>query len=277
MARERLWLGGVDVADLAIRAIDLSGTLTVPDRRGGNAEAEGRHGSIHTPRKKYTGRRAVFEFWLRGTLPDGTVPADPKATFYDNLHRFAQLLAQDRTPMVHQLPDGTRREILVEVVTAVEPTRYKTGDLGKVSVAFDAAEAFWHAQAVTTVAFPLAAGATRTLTEFAASDAPIDDALLTFGPGTNPVLTQTQTGIALAYDAAIASGRTVVLDCGAWSGAGTGGLVFDRTKLRTPPDDGRWFALDPVIGGAPTVRLDHNGGATPMTCTIAARQKWLFG
>jgi hypothetical protein len=277
MARERLWLGGVDVADLAIRAIDLSGALTVPERRGGNQEADGRHGAIHTPRKKYRGRRAVFEFWLRGTLPDGTVPQDPKSEFYTNLHRLAQILAQDRVLMVHQLPDGTRREILVEVVTAVEPSRYRTGDLAKVGLAFDSADAFWQAQQPTTVELSLPAGATYELTEFAASDAPIDDALITFQPGPSPVLTQTDTGIFLAYDATIAAGQTLDVDCQAWRGSGTGGLVFDRTKLRTHPADGRWFALDPVIGGAPTVRLDHQGGATPMDLSISARQKWLFG
>lgn len=277
MGRDRLWLGGVNVADFAIRAIDLSGALAVPEKRGGNVEAEGRHGAIHTPRKKYRGRRAVFEFWLRGTLPDGTVPADPKSTFYDNLHTLAQILAQDRVPMVHQLPNGVRREILVEVVTTVEPSRYRTGDLAKVGIAFDSAEAFWHSQTVTTVPFSLAAGETRTLTAFGPSDAPIDDAVIEFGPVENVVLTQTQTGIFVAYDDLIPTGQGLIVNCSEHRLYPVGALVPDRRKLRTHPSDGRWFALDPVIGGAPIIRLDHNGGATPVAGSISARQKWLFG
>ena len=50
----------------------------------------------------------------------------------------------------------------------------------------------------------------------------------------------------LAYDAVIVTGQTITVDCGTWAGTGTGGLVFDRLKLRSDPRDARLFTLDPV-------------------------------
>lgn len=278
MAAERLWLAGLDVATWAIKAIDLSGLLSIPEKRGENSPVDGRHGDIWTPGKKYGGREVPFEFWIRGTPANGVVPADPSTAFYDNLHTLGQILAQQRFPMVHQLPNGVMREIQVEVTAAVAPDRFKTGDLAKVGVAFRASEAFWQAQDVTTVGpFGLANNATRSMTEFVASDAPIDDAILTFGPGNGPDFYHQESGLFVAYDAVIPSGQTIVVDCGRKRLTGTGGLVPDRRLLRTHASDGRWFSLEPKVGGSPTVRLEHAGGATPMNVTVAARQKWMWG
>lgn len=279
MPTEGLTIGGVDVSTFAVRVVDLSGLLAVPQRRGEDIPVPGRHGSLRVARKKYGPRMTGLEFLIRGALPDGSVPADPKAQFYGNLHTLARIIAQDDVvEMVHMLPDGTARRIDAEVVAAVEPQRYKSGDLARVRVVFSSAAAFWEATEPTVIGpFALATGATRELVELAGSEAPIDDATVTFGPSSNPVLTAVGSGVFLAYDDVIAAGRTVVLDAGAWSGSGTGGLVYDRTKVRSDPRDGGWFTLGPPIGpGGPVVRLDHTGGGTAEV-TITARRKWLFG
>jgi len=273
---EGLTIGGVNVSTYAVRVIDLSGLLRVPERRGENLPMPGRHGNLRVPRKRYNGREMALEFWIRGAQPDGTVPANPKAQFYTNLRTLGQIIGQDLVTLVHTLPDGTTRRIDAEALTAVDAMRYKAGDLGKVSVAFTSAAAFWEASAPTTIGpFSLTAGGTRQLTELADCDAPIDDATITFGPATNPVLTCVGSGSFLAYDELIASGRSVALDASAWSGVGAGGLTYDRAKVRSDPRDGGWFCLDPAPGG-PTVRLDHTGGGSAPV-TITARKKWLFG
>lgn len=278
MGREKVWLSTLDVTTPAIIARDLSGALAIPEKRGENTAANGRHGTIRSQGKKYGGREAVMEFLVFGRTAAGVVPADPKAQLYANLHELGQVLAQDVFPMIHQLPDGTLREIPVEVMTAVTPERHKVGDFATVKVAFTSASAFWRAQDVTTASVSLANNGTRVMSEFAASDAPIDDLILTFGPGPGPDLYDTRSnGLFLAYDATIASGQGLIVDCGRKRLTGTGGLIPDRTLLRTHPSDGRWFALDPVIGGAPTIRLDHGGGATPMNLTLAGKQSWMFG
>lgn len=273
---EGLTIGGVDVSTLAVRVIDLSGLLRVPERRGENLPVPGRHGDLRVPRKRYTGRETALEFWIRGAQADGTVPANPRAQFYDNLRTLGQLIGQQVVTLVHTLPDGTTRRIEAEALTAVDASRYKSGDLARIGVAFTSAAAFWEATATTTIGpFSLTAGSTRQLVELADTDAPIDDAIVTFGPGSNPVLTDLASGSFIAYDDVIASGRSVALDTSAWSGSGAGGLTYDRTKVRSDPRDGGWFTLDPAPGG-PTVRLDHTGGGSAPV-TLQVRKKWLFG
>lgn len=277
MAEGLTW-GGVDVASFAIRAVDLSGLLAIPARRGENLPVAGRDGAVGGGRKFYNGREFVVEFLLRGCLPDGTIPAGPAGSlFYDNLHVLAALCVQDLANLVHTLPDGSTRVLPVEVLTAVQPTRWLAGMSGSVKVAFTSTAAFWRAATVTSATFTLAAGATRSLAEFAPSDGRIDDALVTFGgaatTGNNPTLTQVETGLALGYDDTFTSGKSMQL--GDYSSNGVG-LTFDRLKLRTDPRIGAWWVIDPVPGGSPTLRLDLTGGG-PMQLTIAARQSWAVG
>lgn len=273
-----LSFAGLDLNTRAISFVDLSGALALPERRGENVAVEGRHGMVRAARKKYGGRIAPFEFLVTARTPAGELPADLDAQFAANLRALGAALAVDVAPLVHTLPDGTARQVLAEARAAVTPERGRSGRLVRVRVPFESHEAFWRALTPTTAGpYPLAAGATRLLTEFALSDAPIDDPVLTFGPGPAPTLTDVGSGVFVAYDAPIGAGQTLVLDCAEWRGYGTGGLTFDRTKLRTTPGEGRWFGLDPVRGSAPTIRLDHAGGATTMPVTVSARQAAMFG
>lgn len=279
MAEGLTW-GGVDVASFAIRAVDLSGLLAIPAKRGENVPVAGRDGAVGGGRKFYNGREFVVEFLLRGCLPDGTIPAGPAgALFYSNLHVLAALCVQDLATLVHTgMPDGgADRTLPVEVLNTVDPTRWLAGMSGSVKVAFTSTAAFWRSIAVTTATFTLASGATRKLVEFAPSDGRIDDALVTFGggatTGNNPTLTQVETAMALGYDETFTAGKSMQL--GDYSNNGVG-LTFDRLKLRTDPRIGAWWVIDPVPGDAPTLRLNLTGGG-PMQITVAARQSWAVG
>lgn len=278
MALDRLAFAGLDLTSPAISALDLSGTLAIPERRGENVPVEGRHGMVRAARKKYGGRIAPFQLIVRGRTAAGVWPADPMAQLELNLRELGAVLALDSGALVHTMVDGAQRRIVAECRASVEGERPTRGATVTIPAAFESHEAFWRALTATSVGpVSLANGATRLLTEFALSDGPIDDPVVTFGPGTNPVLTDVATGVFVAYDAAVGAGQTLILNCADWTATGTGGLTFDRTKLRTTPGEGRWFGLDPVRGSAPTVRLNHNGGATPMNVTISARQSWMFG
>jgi hypothetical protein len=273
---EGLSFAGLDLGTRAISFVDLDGPLALPERRGENVAVEGRHGMVRAARKKYGGRVAPVELLVTGRTAAGVLPADPRAQLDANLRELGAALAVDVAPLVHTLSSGVQRQVLAECRAAVTPTRGRAGTLVRVKAVFESHEAFWRALTPTVASFSLAAGASRLLAEFAPSDAPIDDPVLTFGPGPAPTLRVPATGLFVAYDAPIGAGQTLVLDCAEWDGSGTGGLVFDRTKLRTTPGEGRWFGLDPVRGSAPTVRLDFNGGGT-MPVTISARQSWMFG
>lgn len=278
MGAHGLWIGGLDVVKKPIRAVDLSGLLTVSAKRGENMEVPGRSGSIHLPAKLYEGTRAPFQFQLWGTLPDGSVPPDPSLQLWrDNLRRLGRVLSQPGlVPLVHQLPDGTFREVPVEVAVALDPEVSKTSDYGTVAIAFDSPSAFWRGQSTVSIPLSLANGATRTLTELDTCDAPIEDALVTFGPCTNPRLADSVTGTFLAYDAVIGSGQTLTINTATLRMTGTGGLVPDRTKLRTHATDARWLVLQPSTTGPAVVTFTHNGsGSVPVT--IVARPSWLWG
>lgn len=273
---EGLTWAGVDVATWAVHAIDLSGLLAIPARRGGNVVVAGRDGAVRVPRKVYGPREFVVEFWVRGCLPDGTVPdAGQNATFYESMGLLASLCVQDVATMVHTLPDGRQRTLDVEVINAVDPQRWLAGMLGRVRVAFSSASAWWRGLEPVTVSADLPTGGTVTLDELADSNGRIDDAWLTFGAGVNPTLTDPRTGAFIGYDDAIGSGQTLSL--GAYEWATTGGLVFDRRLLRRDRRQGAWFVIDPVPGaGAPELRLDHTGSGT-MPVTIEAYPSWAVG
>lgn len=277
---EALSWGGVDVASWAIRAKDLSGLLAIPARRGENPTVAGRAGRLYQPRKVHDGREFVVEFLVRGATADGRVPADrvSAAVFYDNMHVLAALAVGEPRVMRHTLPDGTVRELVVEVLTPVEPERWLAGMNATVKVAFTSTWAWWRSVDTVTAERTLAAGQTATLTEFAPSDAPIDDAVVTFAAGTstgnNPRLTQTDPGGAyIGYRRAFTAAERLAVGDYSWNPTG---FTFTRTALDTDPRVGTWFVLDPIPGGAPTVRLDLTG-AGPMTIRVAARQAYGVG
>mgnify|MGYP007020372111 CR=1 FL=1 len=278
MAEGLTW-GGVDVSTFAVRVVDLSGLLALPGRRGEDLAVAGRDGRIRQERKPYEGRDFPLEFFIRGATPGGLVPPDgANAQFYANMDLLSQLCTQDVAPMVHTLP-GTaaqQRRLDVEVMTGIDPSRWKAGMLAKVTVPFTSASTWWRGLAAISATFTLASGATRALTEWAGMSGRIDDALVTLGGGStsgnNPLLTQVETGIGIGYNHSFTTGQSMRLGDYSWLPGG-GAPAFDRTKLVKDPRIGPWWVLDPVPGGVPTVRLDLTGGG-PMQVTVAARQSW---
>lgn len=277
MGSHGLWIGGLDVAHKPIRAVDLGGLLAVPEKRGENIEVPGRSGALHLPAKLYQGRRAPFELQGWGVRPDGIVPADTSAQMWTNLRAFGRILTQPGlVPMVHQLPDGTFREIPVEVAVALQPEVAKTGDYLTVAVAFDSPSAFWRGQSLTTASLTLGNNSTTVLSAFATCDGPVEDPVIVIGPSTNPRLQDVVTGTFVAYDATIGAGQTLRIDTATKRLTGTGGLVPDRRRLRTHDSDARWLALQPATDGPPSVVFTHNGSGT-VPVTLTGRPSWIWG
>jgi hypothetical protein len=265
---------GLNLAGPALTARDLSGLLSLPERRGENVPVPGRHGTVRAQRKRYGGLVAPFEILVRGYRLDGTANVeDPAGQVAANLDVLGRVLALDAGLLVHTLPDESTRSVVAEARAAVDATRDRSGMLATVKVAFESASAFWRADEDTVATVTLPSGGSAQLGEFDGCTAPIDDAVVTFGPGANPRLDAGDGFI--AYDATIPSGATVTIDCGAYDVRTTGALTRDRTKLRTTPGAGTWLELAAEVGG-PTVQLTHAGGS-PMNITVAARKAWVFG
>jgi hypothetical protein len=273
----RLQLGPLDVTTKAIRPVSLSGLLNTPEKRGENLHIDGMNGSVRVGGKKYNGRSMPLDFQVWGRNPDGTPAADPAGAMLSHLSLLGQVLGQDVITMTHTFPDGTVREIPVEVIASTEPELHHTGDYLTMSVVFESPWAFWRSPAAVAPAFNLTNGGSRVMVEFAPSQAPIDDAVYTIGPSSNPRLGDTVSGLFVQYLDVIGAGRTLVIDAGAKKLTGTGGLVPDRTKLRTHASDGRWMALCPAVGTAPTLTLTQTGGSGAVPLTVSGRQSWIFG
>lgn len=275
---EGLSYAGVSLAGPALTARDLSGTLATPERRGENVPVPGRHGTVRAARKRYGGRTAPFEILVRGYTLDGVAAATTEqaaAYVTANLDILARLLALDEAPLVHTMGDATQRQVMAEARAAVEGDRHKSGVYAVVKVAFESSSAFWRGVDPVAAVAELTSGGTAQLAELDGCTAPIDDPVIVLGPGTNPVVTDVASGLFLAYDAVIGVGQTLTVDCAEWELRGTGGLVPDRTKLRTTPGVGSWLELSPSIGG-PLVQLEHPSGGA-MSISVTARRAWLFG
>lgn len=278
---ERLRWGGVDVDTFALSAIDLSGLLALPARRGTNTPVAGRDGDVRTSRKSYGAREFGVEFRLDGCLPDGSIPPQGQArAFYEALDLFGALCAQDVAPLDHLLPDGvTWRSLPVEVIAAVEPSRELHGGHGRAKVIFTSHESWWRGLVEVTDTLTLAAGGVAVLPSFAGSNGRIDDALVTFGIGTttgnNPTLTHVPSGIGVGYEYSFLAADGLTL--GRYAALGSGAVVFDRQKLIKDARIGPWWVLDTGLPGvAPQVRLDLTGGG-PMTVSVTARSSWATG
>lgn len=282
-------INGTSLDNLLAQGVEGSqGLHTVPAKRGSNVEVPGRHGAKHIPGKRYQPAALVLPMWVRGVNPDGSVPSDASArlTFHQRVRELVALFTVGELVTVrHTLTDGTAREITGEVTDLIDFTIEGVGrsTLGRVSVGLTCADPFWTDLAATTATFALATGATRTLTEFAAATAPMEDLIVSFGPGTNIELSQPAVSSLLAYDGPITAGRKLAVDTAEWTATGTvdaGGTWLPATaptqhirRIRHGRHPRLWY-LAPTRPAAPVVRLVHTGGGT-VSVTISGKQRHL--
>ena len=297
-----LAVDGVDVGEYAAIPDSLAPFMTAPAPRGRNLVVAGRHGEAHIPRKFYEANSFVLLLWVKGALPNGTVPpgSSDRAELYAradelvSLFPIGKLVTLDRT-----LPAAAVRRALVEVTHVIDFKR----DLGwkpvyaKVAISLAMPGAFWFdISTATSGPHALATGGTVQLAGFAGATAPMDELVVTFGPGNNPKLSQPSTGFFVAYDGVIGSGQSLILNTASSTPlVGTGGLVVDYSKLRYSGSS-RFFELRPQPSAAgtfpgaglypgagtfpgsvapgPTVSLTHTTGGT-MTVTVAGPRKYL--
>lgn len=281
MSAETLTVNGVDLATLVY--LDESPKLfTVPARRGDNLVIPGRHGALKLPRKLFTTGEIILSMRILGHDPDQPFPTGSAAPqeFHDRADQVLRLFTAEQITIDHGRPDGSIRRAVGEVTDVLDLTRSGNGEsAGKLSVSIELTDPFWSDLfSVTAGPHLFSTGGTQALTGFAGATAPMDELVVTFGPGSNPQLTQPSSGYLLAYDGVISSGRELQVNSGTWSvGSGSGtAWTPDVTKLRFGPES-RFFTLQPEPGGvAPTVRVTHTGGGQ-MSVTLSGKRKYLTG
>lgn len=274
MSTEQLTLNGVDVKTPALRTQLLSGLLATAPRRTRNVSIPGRHGELLVPRK----RRGPLDFLLPLWVMGGTGGGDEQVEFYTEVDRLCRdVFAADTVLIAHTLPDGTVRELTVEVLDRIGIERWRQGALANVGIAVTAADPFWtdpadqNAQTTTT-----GGPDSWDLTEFAAATAPMDDLTVTFtatsGSVPNPILTNAG-GVYVEYQVTLAESESVEIDVGAYTLTGGGGHVADYDAL-VHDGDPRWWVLDP--GNPPSATVAHTGTGT-LTVDVVGRRKYLAG
>lgn len=260
-----------------------SGLFTVAAKRGSNVTVAGRDGAVHVPRKRHEQGVVVLPLWARGVDSAGHLP-DGEAAQRACIARVRELTKRftvgDLVTIRHTLTDGTAREIAGEVTDSIDWTNRGHGrdTLGQATVALTCADPFWVDLDVTTAV--VASGPPQLLPEFAAASARMVDLVVTFGPSSNPAITQ-PSGVVLGYNGLIAAGRTLEIDAGAYTAVGRvdgGGTWVQDTdptqhirRVRHEGDPALWI-LDPEIP-APTAQLTHTGGGVA-TATITGRMRY---
>lgn len=260
-----------------------SGLFTAAAKRGSNVTVAGRDGTLHVPGKRYGEATVVLPLWARGVNPDGTLPDDPAAQLAcigrvrDIVKRFT---VHDLVTIRHTLTDGTAREIVGEVTDAIDATMRGSGrdTLGQATIGLTCADPFW--TDIVPTAVTITSGAAVALPGFGSASARMADLLVTFGPSSNPVLTQPAYGMSLAYDGIIDAARTLEVDTAEWvvtgrvDAGGTwnpGTAPTQHIRRIQHSGDARLFVLHPDLPH-PVVQLTHTGGGTAQV-TVSGRQR----
>lgn len=286
MAVETITVNGVDLSTLVRNVESLAGLLRTPERRGENIAIAGRSGRLRQSGRSFEAGVMTLPLWVVGAdaASGATLYGDAAVTsFYARADELVRLLHAEPLTIDHTLPDGSVRRAVAEL--ADEPldfTRQLGSPLfGRVSVALTIPGAFWSDVSTVSVGpTALATGASTTLTAFAGATAPMEDLIVTFGPGSNPSLSQPLSGAFVAYDGVIASGRKLVVDTETWSVTGTidaGGTWAPLiTAVRFGPAAKFFYLTPPSAGTGPVVSLAHTGGGTA-TVTVSGRRKYMTG
>lgn len=286
MTVETILVNGVDLNSRATFLQEISGLYITPKRREQNLILPGRHGTLQVPRKRYEAGTLIIKLWVDGVdKTTGVVPggSTSEAQFRARVDELAALFYSETLTIDHVMPDGSIRRAIGELTQdpiSFAPTVDSLVRYGEFSVAITLPGAFWlDTTAQTSGPWLLTTGSTQALSEFAAATAPMTDLTLTFGPGANPLLSQPSTGVFVAWDSVIASGRKLALDTKTWTLTGTidagGTWAVDYTKLRHGGDPGYPFALYPNGDGtAPVVQLTHTAGGS-MSVTAAGPRKYM--
>jgi hypothetical protein len=261
--------------------------MKVPAKRGSNLVVPQEHGERHLPGKRSGPANLVLPLWVRGVLPDGTVPgpsdAEARLEFHANLRALVGLFVVDElVTLRHTLSDGSARDIVGEVTDSIEPTvtGFGRGTYGQLNVALNCADPFWSDTADATQV--VVAGTPVELTAFASASAPMENLQLVFSPQANPRLEQPSTGIFVRLDRIITTGQTITVETGpiadrkGWLVYGSPGIAGGLYEDLAYGGRGtsRWFALKPEPGGsAPVVQLTNTSGTGQVQVTGRRRYK----
>lgn len=260
---------GYQLTDGYVRDVETrEGLYRAPGKRGENGDAGQAHGELWVP-KTFEAGGFVTNVWLLSTLNRAQVEQ-----WYDQLLRVATW-PYDLVRIVRRLSDGTERECLAELVTAVEPE--PLGQQGmRVGLEWSVPAGFWQDTAdrfqfVSANGIPT--GTLFDFQELAGGTAPMDGLRLGLdGPISGPIrITQPLTGQWVEVTGNLGAGQWVALDCA--TGAIEGGTVTgDRVRY-----SGHTFMEMPPLPQDVLLQLkvEHAGAGPGSYVSLTGRRRWL--
>lgn len=281
MSLDSWTINGTPLESLAVAVSTAEGQLEAPEWTDLDVALPGRHGVLDVgsapdePRRPAGPGRIVFTGWVQGIDPvTGQLVGDGWDAFYRRADELQRAFGARRLVLEHTRPDGTVRRATGWRTGSLSIDRQRTSPLlGTWQATVKIPGAFWSATTDVTISALLASGQPLALGALAVGNAPIPDAIVTFGPGSNPTLVQ--GGTYVGWDGVISSGRQLAVDTSpdapeVGPGLGTAWSPAD-SAIRYGGGSGTWFELDPQ-GGDPV--LNHTGGGQ-MSVAVTARPRYL--
>lgn len=274
-------VNGTSLRNAATRIEVGEGLYDGPEPRGEDTIVPGAHGTLDLnadatkARRRYGPGIIRFAMSVLGvnatTGAAGVDPEDP-AEFLDRLDELQELFNARTLTIVHERADGNR-QATARLAKPISVVREVSSPLfGRFDAECVIPAGFWRDTTATTVTDTTVATTETLDVSTLFGNAPITDAVLTYGPASNPKLVY--GGAYYQYNGVISSGRQLVTDTGAWSlddGAGTAWTPSLEAISYGPGPS--WFEMDPTVSPR-TVTVTHTGGGN-MSVSITAYRKWL--
>lgn len=222
---EDITVDTISMKTLAKNIETLGATLTMSGKRGANAQAAQRSGSIWTPLKPDDDGSMVWPMWVIGCDDNGAIPSGTDRTqFMARVDELTRIFNKPHAllDIRHTLADSSVRQCFAECTSVLNFTTQGYSPLGKVQVTLDIPSGYWQDVSDTVMAKDTNTATNRTFASTGAT-APLDDALYTItGPVTNPRITDVIGGGYVQYNGTVASGQTLIINANTFTVTATG-------------------------------------------------------
>lgn len=280
-------IDGVDIRSEVFNIASRTGRYQMPKQRGEALVLPGASGATFVPNRPYEVGAGALSVWAIGATPSGnsfTVPATARLrqqALEDNIAGIMRFFSRPHklSTIRSEQPDGTYRRAQVEWKEWENPTIEAGGTVATWGVSYEIPKTWWEDDSTTTQATTANATLPKTLslTSFANMTGIIEDPIIkVYGPITNPVVTDMETGSWVKYTGTLTNLDTWTLDAGAWTSKVNSTGVLDRT---THGGGYRLFVVPNCYGATntPSIKLEGTSGGATTKLELVARRKWTFG
>lgn len=275
---EVLTVDGVSLSTLAYNIELRSDRWTTAGKRGQNVVVPGMRGALWVPGKAVEELEWGLGMWVVGSDPaTGLVAADRRTQVQQNLDKLTRLFGKAYGLLdIRQVKsDGSTRQTLAEVTTAIDFTSMAGATRAEFAVALRSPDGCWKDIADQTQTVISGTGTTVDVSsQFGQATLPMDDLVyVVTGPINNPRLTDALSGAWIQYTGSLAGGETWTVDSSLWtSKKGATDVIAATTKGGGGP---RFLVLTPdVVTGNCVLSLTGSGQSAATQVQVTGRRRY---